>query len=506
MTASRPSRVARATSARGGWLLVAFVVTVAFLARLIPVLRGGGLDGVYGYDDGVYYTAAASLLAGRLPYAQFTLLHPPGIVLVLVPFAALGRLTSDHVGLSVARLGFIVLGAVNAGLVTVLGARLARSIGASVATAAVGGVFYALWYSSIYSTRTTLLEGLGSLALLVALVLVWRDGALAPRAAVLAGAALAFGACTKIWGVVPGVVVTAWVWHRFGRRSAARLIAGGVVLAVLVCGPFLALAPAAMPRMVLLDQADRSRTTRSPVARALDASSLHWNVPALQGAAAVAVLALLLLVVVLASVVAWRSRAALPVLLLAATAATLVASPTYFTHYGELVAPPLALVLSGAAAGWAMRERGSVWLSTAVPLAVLVLLELPTQLHPLGSPADTVGVRAAIRGARCVATETPSMLASTDALTRGLDAGCQVPVDLTGVVYGPMQQRLPDGRSTPRLRNARLQQYLATYFMDADAQVFTHDVRTVLDRRGLRRLRGNRLVYRDGYVRVYRRG
>ncbi len=507
MSARRPSRTRRARGSRDQWLLVVAVTVVAFLARLLPSLRGGGLDGVFGYDDGVYYTAAASLLAGRTPYAQFTLLHPPGIVLVLTPFAALGRITADHVGLGAARLGFMALGAVNAGLVTALSARLARSVGAPTVVAATGGVFYALWYSSIYATRSTLLEGLGTTSLLVALALVWRQGAPSGRAAVLAGAALSFGACTKIWGLVPAVVVAAWVWHRHGSRAAAQLTAGGVALAVVVCGPFLVAAPTAMPRMVLFDQLRRTPTTPSPVARALDASSVHWNAPGLNGAPAIALMAVLFVLVVAAAVVGWRAGAALPVLLLVATSATLVLSPTYFTHYGEFVAAPLALVLTGAVARWAVRERrhGPLRWSVALPLVTLVLLELPTQAKPLGRAIDGPRVRAAVGSARCVATETPSMLAVTDSLTSGLDAGCPVPVDVSGVVYDTMRQMGPNGRLVPRLHNARYQQYLANYFMDADAQVLLHSGRTLLSANGLRRLRQNQLVLADGSLRIYRR-
>jgi hypothetical protein len=38
---------------RSDWLLLAGIVIVAFLVRAVPVLRGGGLDGFLGYDDGV---------------------------------------------------------------------------------------------------------------------------------------------------------------------------------------------------------------------------------------------------------------------------------------------------------------------------------------------------------------------------------------------------------------------------------------------------------------------
>jgi alpha-1,2-mannosyltransferase len=487
-------------------LLVVFVALVAFVARLLPVLRGAGLQGILGYDDGVYYVGASSLVAGRWPYADFTFLHPPGILLVLAPFAVLGRITSDHVGLSVARLAFMALGSVNAGMLTVLGSRLMPGPAALV-PAAGAGVFYALWFSSIYATRTTLLEGLGTLGLVVALMLVWRrDRPARPAALYCAGAALAFGACTKIWGLVPLLVVAGWVWSVQGRHAVGRLAAGAALLAAAVCGPFLLAAPTQMPQLVVLDQLHRPPSTTSPLRRALDASSLHWNLPQLTGVTAVIVLVVLSLVLVAGCVMAWRAAGGLPVVLLAATAATLVISPSYFTHYGELVAAPLALVLAGALAACLGRNRRLGWAPVVLALLALVLLELPTQTGAFGSPLDAHGLRAALSPARCVATDIPSTLAISDSLTRGLDMGCPVPVDLTGALYGRFREAAPDGRAMPRRQNSAWQAYLRNYLLSADAQVLVNPAKSLLDGSGVRALvRDNRLVARDGPVRVYRR-
>ncbi len=58
--------------------------------------RDGGLAG---YDPPTYYTAAAALLHGRMPYhGDFIFVHPPLVILVGLPFALLGRLTSARPG------------------------------------------------------------------------------------------------------------------------------------------------------------------------------------------------------------------------------------------------------------------------------------------------------------------------------------------------------------------------------------------------------------------------
>ena len=89
---------------------LALIGVVAFAARLHAMLRGGGLGGISNYDDGVYFAGAESLVSGRLPYRDFVLLHPPGIVVVLSPFAALAHLLSDATAFELGRLVFIALG------------------------------------------------------------------------------------------------------------------------------------------------------------------------------------------------------------------------------------------------------------------------------------------------------------------------------------------------------------------------------------------------------------
>jgi hypothetical protein len=490
------------------WSLAVAITLIALAARLLPVLRGAGLQGILGYDDGVYVTGAASLVAGHWPYADFTLLHPPAILLVLAPFAALGRITSDHTGLEVARVAFMALGAVNAGLITLLAARFPR-FRTTIAAPVAGGLFYALWYSSIYATRTTLLEGLGTLSLLVALVLVWRRPmAPSPIASYGAGAALGLGACTKIWGVVPLAVVLAWAFVAHGRAAGIRMAASALGLAALVCAPFLVAAPTQMPTMVVLDQLHRPPSTPSRILRALDATSLHWNLPQLAGSASLVVLAVLVVALLTMCVITCRGGGVLPVLLLAATAGTLLASPSYFTHYGEFVAAPIALVIAGAVAVWAERERstGLVRPSIVLPVLVLVMLEAPTQMRAFGGPLDVLTLRRAVASARCVATDTPSTLAATDALTRGLDAGCDVPVDVTGVLYGSYREVRADGRAVPRRLNQPWQAHLQSYLLASDAQLLVFPAHATLDRAGVRALVGaNQVVAKDGTIRVYRR-
>ena len=148
------------------------------------VLRGDGLHGLVGYDPGVYYAAAAAFVHGLRPYGGFLLLHPPGSMLVLSPFAALGSVTSDSTGMAVARFAVILLGTLNAILVT----RIAHRFG--LAAAITGGLFYALWAPVVVVENQTRLEPLGNTCLLLALLFLLRRGRpVSAGAEVLAGLA-----------------------------------------------------------------------------------------------------------------------------------------------------------------------------------------------------------------------------------------------------------------------------------------------------------------------------
>ena len=49
------------------WLWAVVIAVAAFLFRLVPVLRGGGLFGFGNYDDGVYYASATGLSTACFP-------------------------------------------------------------------------------------------------------------------------------------------------------------------------------------------------------------------------------------------------------------------------------------------------------------------------------------------------------------------------------------------------------------------------------------------------------
>jgi alpha-1,2-mannosyltransferase len=147
-------------------------------ARLAPVVCGSGLRGMNSKDGAVYYAAAAGLAHGLLPYRDFLFLHPPGIVVALVPVAVLEKVIGDAAGMEAATLAWFGVGALNAVLVS----RILRPLGVPVAL--VGGLFFAVFYPAVFVEHSTLLEAPASTATLVALLLLTKEpaaGAIGPR-------------------------------------------------------------------------------------------------------------------------------------------------------------------------------------------------------------------------------------------------------------------------------------------------------------------------------------
>jgi 4-amino-4-deoxy-L-arabinose transferase-like glycosyltransferase len=426
--------------------VVLLVFGLAFVARLVPVLRGGGLNGLLGYDDGVYFGAADALVSGRLPYRDFLLLHPPGVLLILSPFAGLARLVGDPSGLAVARLAFMAVGALNAVLVF----RIANRAGRVAALAA--GFLYAVWPPAAYAERTALLEPLVNLGLLAAAVLLGDVRTVTRRRLVLAGAVLGVAVAVKLWAGLAVVVFAVWLLRRRGVRAAGLFLAAGAVAAALVCLPFFVAAPGTMPRMVVLDQLGRPDNAVAAGARLAGVLGRVHATSGVLGPAAVALALVLLAVLLAAAVSVYRACPALRVwvVLLGAQVMLLLAGPAYYDHYATFAAPALTIVV-GVAAGLAWhRARGRIpSLAPAVAGACVVALAAVVVLglaQPEGRVVPGAQVHRAVASVGCVRADSVAALAEANVLSRDLDRGCPVTVDLTGLTYDQPGARLADGR------------------------------------------------------------
>jgi hypothetical protein len=425
------------------------VAVLALVARLAPVLRGGGLTGVLAYDDGVYYSASDALLSGRVPYRDYLLLHPPGITLALAPFAALGRLAGDAEGMAAARVAFMLVGTLSAVLVWRIASRVSPRAGL------VAGLFYAVWQPAAAAERTTLLEPLVNLGLLGALALLGPGAG--RRRIVAAGVVLGLAVAVKAWAVVPFLVLTLWLLRRSGWRTAVSYVGAGAAAAAAVCLPFLVLAGPRMLRMVVLDQLGRPNNGVPTVVRLASIEGLRLSHrPVTASLATTAVLVAVLGGLAVAAL-AWRRPATrVWAALLAGAVLTLLTSPSYFGHYGTFAAPALALLVGAGAdtvlSRLAVRTPVVRPLAPALGLVVLAVLAAHVVTHAEGRrPPPESAMADQLAGARCVAADSAAALVAADVLSRDLEQGCPVVVDVTGLTYDQDRGDLRSG-STPTAR------------------------------------------------------
>lgn len=440
---------------------------IAFVVRLTPVLIGGGLGYFDRYDDGVYYTAADALTFGRVPYRDFILLHPPGSVLVLTPFAALGRATSDGTGLAVARLVFMGIGGLNAVLVTLIAARWGRW------QSVLAGLMYAGWAGAVYSEQATFLEPLGGTALLVALfLLLRRHREPTPRDEILAGVALGLACSLKIWYIAPLAVVV--LYQLIARRYGAglRVLVSGMVSVAVVLTPFFVLAPRRMWDMVIRDQLLRSQGTEPRNAR-FEVMLGVKHLLASSGKPLVAATVIVIIVLIAAAIMCVRDRIArLLVAVLAGNIAVLYLSPTFYRHYAVLVAPPLVLVFVIGLTSLISRIN---WRRLPVAagfagLAFLVGMTVHTASVPTGRtfPGKLFG---AVAPPGCITSDDPAALIQMNRLSQDFRDNCRVPVDVSGVVYDSLRRVHPDGSLVLRSQNLAFQDFLFNYLTSGHAFV-----------------------------------
>lgn len=418
--------------------VIAVVMVVALFYRLAPLLGSGTLGGFRGYDDSVHYSAAVHLLAGDLPYRDFVFVHPPGVILLMVPFAWLGSVASDHVGIAAGRLLFVLIGSANAAII----ALLLRRFG--LIGMVIGGGLYAVWSAGTIAERSAMLSPLLNFLVLLSLLLLCHRGT-RPTPAAAAGAALLLGLALtiKLWAAIPIVVIGVLVLTVLGLRAAIRWALVGLLPVVLVCGPFLIASPAGMTANIVRAQLERSDGT-SPSLLTRMAFFAGNTVPVPLAIICIAAMGLAVLATLTSSVATKLRGGALPSefwwgVLAVAIVGTLLTSRTFFDHYVNFAAPMISLCV-GSAAGQLARvvEPTSIRLRTPVALFLPAIFMIPLAadglaLRPAPLPADTRELSAAVANYDCVWAPFPYLSIMSNSLSRSAQSGCPLPVDQSGV-------------------------------------------------------------------------
>lgn len=497
-------------TARGAaWTVVVLIMLVGASIRGLVIANSGGFGGLVGYDQGVYFSAAEAVIFGRMPYRDFVFLHPPGIIAALAPLGLVSRLTHDALGLELARVLTVLVGAVNAGLV-VLAARRFSLLGA-----AAGGLLYAIWRPAVMAETQPRLEPYLSLGLLIAVALLSRRGARLPWWAMLAaGAGLGFALTVKIWAAVPVLVILGWCVGRWGVRAAAHVLAALTLTATAICLPFLLAARGAMVTMVIGDQLGRPRTSPTVWDRLAGGLALYTHGEMHAGSRGAVLVAGAVVVPLL--VWTWLSlRSSRPfVVLLVAQLLVLVASPSFYTFYPAYVAPAIALVAAAAVTAVAVRAPRPSPIIRSVHVTAVVVLALVIG-GVLGSTArrdsttetghaSPSALRSSVEGARCVTSDSVGALVLLNVFGSDLRHGCPELVDTAGLLYGRDKAvPLANGTVLSRSHNARWQRDMMNYLRSGQVEVL---VRRYADGFGAaenRRLRSLHLVAAEGSNEVF---
>lgn len=414
------------------------LAATAFLMRLVPLVKSGVLGGFRGYDDAVHYAAGVHLLAGSIPYQDFVLVHPPGIAVLMTPFAALGLLFSDPVGIGVARVFFALLGAANTFMVGLLLKKWGH------AAVIMGAGLYAISSVATIAERSVMLSPLLTTCTLLALMVLRKDSKPHPRRAVIvAGSVLGLAVCFKLWAVIPVLVLALMVAARFGPKLLLRFVMAGAVSCTAVMGPFFLASPRAMFRDVILAQLARTDGAVKDLAyRLRDFVSFPLPQNTLTVVAVVGALAVLIAALIGLSKgfkpASWADEFWWAALAIAATSALLV-SMSFFDHYPNFTIPYIALCL-GAAVGLMARTvpRYRGLLPQAVVSAMTVGLLVPIGIHGFDlepKPLPNVNERQlaqAVSAYDCVFFPYAYLGVISDSVSRSMHHGCGSLVDVYG--------------------------------------------------------------------------
>jgi alpha-1,2-mannosyltransferase len=380
------------------------VVIVGVVLRTLVWWPSHNLFGVLEYDDGVYYATARLLLDGYLPYSDFTIVHPPGASLVLLPAAVFGYLFGDLIGMVAGRVEMQLVAALNIVLVYRLAARLPGDPTTRSRRALVAAALYAVMPNAVAAEQTILLEPLATCACLVAVWCLLRHDAPTRFDLVTCGVFLVTGIALKLFALAYLVAVVGYLLWTRRPRSLLPLGAGGLLATAVVIAPFVVENPTEAWHDVVVTQLSRPRNPFVP--DGLD------RVVNMVGLADITI-PLALVLIALFAVVTFRRfdpQIGLWVSVLVITALAFATSPTYFTHYGESLGPAVALLVSRTLD----TRKGT---PIAIAFAVAFTIGTCVQLSDLRSQGDLRAATADIPDGSCVYSDAISLPLMADVYT-----------------------------------------------------------------------------------------
>jgi alpha-1,2-mannosyltransferase len=434
--------------------VIALATLLALAIRLFTLTRPGYLTGVTEYDDGVYLGAAVRMIEGAMPYKDFALVQPPGILLLMAPVALIAKVTTTVKGLALARL----LTALASTACVPLAGNLVRYRG-TVVTLVTCGVL-AVYPDDIAAAHTLMLEPWMNLFCLLAMNAAFRRGSLArPGRLAWAGLALGFAGTIKFWAIAPAAVLFALCLLTADRR-AARLRAYLPTLAagfIVPLAPFLLSAPVTFIRATITDQAvrtgsevplgvrlanitglidilnNRGRISLNAGAHSMFSAGASANLSESSSVGWLPVMLTVALVAVIAVCYTLQSRRLTQLEWLALITAILASAAilyysAFFYHYPDFPAPWLALTLGGAAGILADHPswRLIVIRGVAVVIVLIAALQIREMFPMRQSTAE--GMAHQIPAGSCVVTDEVSLTIAADRFA-DRPPGCPIIID-----------------------------------------------------------------------------
>jgi hypothetical protein len=465
---------------------LSLVVTAVVL--LHQLTRPAGLFGLDEYDDGVYFGSALRLVQGHLPYRSFVYPHPPGMTLLMTPFAIVARLASSRTAFAMVRVFTALVVLLSVWLI----GRILRHRGPLAVLA--GTLSFGVFPIAVTANKSCMLEPYMIVMILAATAVLFESGRLTSGRRLWWGSALlGFAAVIKILTAPLLLVLMACVvLTRREDRTRWRTALGGYLAGSIVpCLPFFLATPSGFVRQVIVRQLERGVSSGSTSLGNRFVFTGGFRIyPTLAGAAGWAT-AIVLLVGACIGISMLLPRAVDTAdlfttgVLMVALLSVLVPKD-YFTHYSYYTAAVLA-VCGGAAVGRITRvsidavRRFPALMQTiaaAVGVAVLVagaagtlrgwhVLEAHPVLQTTGDPGPDIA--AAVPKGACTISDVPGLLIISDRFFASPSCPSVLDPYFTWVDTDPHHPPPSDAASVPDLA-ARWQEWMtaAKYVVISD--------------------------------------
>ena len=395
------------------------------------------------------------------------MVHPPGILLILTPFTWLANLTSDSFGFYAARIFFILIGAVSTYLIYRIGRKFNRTAGV------IAALIYAVWMPVVRIERTPYLEGIGSLALLIALYLLPKSNALKNRVAV-AGLVLGFAVATKLWFAVPVVIILLWLL--FAKQIQRAIIFGATSLAMflLVIAPFWYRSGNKFWQLIFTAQLNRGGGSISSASR-IDQIFNFASFSFIHDFKLRYVIGIILVTTVIVPFMKFfrrREQGLLILILFIAQFLVLLKTPVFFNAYPSFAAATFALI-AGISLGEFHRNlfTGSL---------ILLLIGVGVYGSLTQAPGQTLPTKIEqlqFKDNKCVTSDSPAVLALINTLSRDIKNNCHLLIDVTGTIYGIDNGANPYHRTatTRRLRSDQYQKEIEHYLLSGSTIILARE-------------------------------